>query len=123
MKRLRANLRFAKPEKITTIENGEPKELTVLSFDEKANEDYYKRIGCFSGLIQEQQIEHAGQAKTWHISSAFADHPAFDDLLPEIFDGENMSIYDIPVRIHEDTREYVVLELANQTLIENELWK
>lgn len=123
------NFNFVTPQKITISENGEPKELTVLTFDEAANTDYWKRLGCFGEQLEALELKDPSEAVAWHISTAWTQNSYMEDVLRHTHmalgypDPENPLIYGIPVEFIEDEREFVVLELLNNKLEENNNWK
>ena len=115
------NLNFVKPKEIyaAEIENGEPTKLTVLVLDEAANESYWKRFSCFSKQLESLEIKSPDQAVSWHISSSFLSSLAMNDVLNFAVE----QLLDIPISVIEDDRDFVVLELPDNKLEENNFWK
>lgn len=126
------NYKFVTYQTISTAsENGEAKPLTILVLDEAANTAYWKVINCFTSFLQSLKLSGPEQAKQWLISTAFAAQEAYQDLVHDLESDpyqtngptEPFKIYDIPVNYVEDERPYCVLQLADDSLLENELWK
>ena len=130
------NFNYVSTFDITVNKDGETQTLTVLSIDKPANESYWKRLNCFSNLINELHLSGPEDAKNWIISKRFAEHPAMTDLAEELLGVPDVKkvkpedihmilpeIYSIPVEWTDDDAESCALALTDGTLVVNNYWK
>ena len=127
------NYKFVKVETHPICTDAGTRNLSVLVLDKDANDAYWKIIQSFTDFLQEQNITAPDQVRRWLISTAFSESEAFIDLAvdlnpKELYESGSVAaaikeIYNIPITWVEDDRQFCVLELADGTLVENELWK
>lgn len=123
------NYKFVTYETIPiSTENGN-REISVLVLNKEENENYWKVIHSFPKFLIEQGLESPDKAKQWLISTAFAKKEAYQDLIEDFVNSpfktnsDEVKIYDIPITYIEDENVYCVLQLADESLVENTLWK
>lgn len=119
------NYKFVKAETLLVCApDGSNKEVTALVLDKEANDSYWKVVTSFSAFIEQQELTKPEDAKQWLISTEFATIEAFEEFISDTnVDVLNAQIYGIPVNWVEDERQFCVLQLADDSLVENELWK
>jgi len=110
-----------------TDDDGKQKVMTVLVLDKEANNDYWKRIGCFPAFFTEIGLERPEQAKKWEISTTFAQCLAMHDIASDVagvqIDPLALSTwFGIPVDWIESTDVFCRLVMPDDTKIENTFW-
>jgi hypothetical protein len=115
------NYKFVKPQIIQIADNGEVKPLTVLVLDDKANNEYWKFMNSFPEFLQSLNLTDVSQIKQWLISTGFIKLPHYIDLIET--DEQQDLIFGIPVKYIEDENIFCVIQLADDTLKENDLWQ
>jgi hypothetical protein len=71
--------------------------LTVLILDKKANQEYWKRMNCFSAQINELNLSGPEDAAHWTITETFAEHQAVKDLAIALYPFLKDQVEDVPV--------------------------
>jgi len=119
------NYQFVVAEKLPICTDHGTQERTVLVLDVAGNDAYWKTIYSIKEFIKQQKLNDPSQAKRWVISSAFARDEGFIDLMEDQpwLDEDTPLLYSIPVDYTEDERPFCFLELADGTVVENQLWK
>ena len=107
--------------------DGNTQTITVLSLDKAKNDEYWKVLTSFSNFIQAQGLTEPTQANQWLISTAFEKLEGFQDLMQDMQRmnpyAQKPQLYGIDIEFVEDDKLYAVLQLADESLVENELWK